>query len=138
MYYWSPQETIDETSRVVGKKIDFSTGTHTPIWLTPMLSANLAIYMGCNPIYLVGCDTNYLTEFLKGNEYVSHFYAEAGWQRETLQKPMSQILYETYLPVKGFEQLGRYASFNRIKVVDLTPGGFLRCFPKDDYQKVLD
>lgn len=137
MYYWSPQETIDETSRVVGKKIDFSTGTHTPIWLTPMLSVNLAIYMGCNPIYLVGCDTNYLTEFLKGNDYVSHFYHEDDVERESQQKPMSQIIYETSVAIKGFEQLSSYATYHSINILDLTPNGFLRCFPKGVYSNVL-
>lgn len=136
LFYFNASETLSLSSGKLDK-IDFVSGRHTPVYLTPMLGINLAIYMGCNPIYLVGCDNNYLIEYLNGKQSVEHFYSEDSLFAESLVMPMSKMLYDTYLTVYGFEVISEYCGNFDIAISDLTPNGFLVCFQKDDFRRIL-
>lgn len=136
LHYWSPRVLIEDP-RESDLSIDFAAGIHTPIYLTPMLSLNLAIYMGCSPIYIIGCDNNYLVEYLAGKTKVEHFYAEDEASSESIAMPLSQILFDTYLSVAGFEKISNYAKIKNIDIFDLTPNGFLQCFIKCNYESIV-
>lgn len=98
----------------------------------------LAIYMGCNPIYLLGMDHNWLAT----RNIETHFY-EGAMIRETrviagqtivpydLNMKSILILWEGYKNIKAF------AESRGIKIYNATNGGFLDVFERVKYESLF-
>lgn len=107
-------------------------------------SLAMAIYMGCNPIYLLGFDHDYLANrdidkhFYKGNDGLK---GEIGLRNET--KPLSEI-YSYHKTMKfmtlfwdSYISLKKIANKKGIKIYNATDGGFLDVFDRINYEEVL-
>jgi len=99
----------------------------------------LAFHMGCNPIYLVGCDHDFLnvsrSEYEKKEE--RHFYKENNaakyaleFEWEEFQRCMARLVYE-------YDQLKLYAGQNGFDVFNATRGGCLEHFPRVEFESLF-
>jgi hypothetical protein len=82
----------------------------------------LAIYMGFNPIYLVGCDQN-----MPGG--VRHFDGNS--------RPLSGVSTPWDSVNQAFEVIKKYASENGIEIYNATNGGELNVFPRISLEEIV-
>ncbi|NTU42812.1 MAG: hypothetical protein HGA78_07120 [Nitrospirales bacterium] len=99
----------------------------------------LALYLGCNPIYFIGVDHDYVTMTKEEYEHVvvQHFYADPTQNKcsdhlswEQWERAMQRTFYE-------YEQLRDYASAHGIDVCNATPGGNFNTFPRVEYESLF-
>lgn len=125
LYEVSEQSQIDFTKSVPG------------IRHTPMLSIMTAMYMGCNPIILIGCDHDYGYKYFRGEYEVEHFYQESNPQvlpSDWTYLRISQEMFKTYA---CYNKLNQIALNQGISIFDATNGGFLDTFKKVDYSSLF-
>lgn len=98
-----------------------------------------AIYMGCNPIYLLGFDHDYLAN--RGVD--RHFYAGGtlpGHQSTNI--PLAErISYDDEMRAnlrlwENYHILDAEAKRKRINIINATKGGYLDVFPRVDFSSV--
>lgn len=82
----------------------------------------LAIYMGFNPIYLIGCDQ-------ENHNFARHFDGN--------KIPLSGMSTPWHIINQSFETVKRYADINNIKIYNATKGGCLEVFERVDLEEVL-
>jgi len=100
----------------------------------------LALYLGCNPIYFIGCDRDYWNmtkeEFQTYN--IQHFYEEKN-PKHTCGACMP---WEEWLKARDrteweYEQLNRYAALRGFSIYNATPGGQFDSFPRIGYETLF-
>lgn len=104
----------------------------------------LAAYMGFNPIYLIGCDTNYTVpkevqfEDKKQNNIVSlentdlnHFSKDYFGKGKKYHQPYPEKMMYSY------EQVKRICDKEGIELYNATVGGKLEVFPRVDYRELF-
>ncbi|MFM6153079.1 MAG: 6-hydroxymethylpterin diphosphokinase MptE-like protein [Sphaerospermopsis kisseleviana] len=105
---------------------------------TTMLSIMIAIYMGCNPIILIGCDHDYVYKLFRQEYEVEHFYPES--TPEVIPKNSNHLLsiaddiFKTY---SSYDKLNRIALKQGVRILDATDNGFLDTFNKIDYTSLF-
>jgi len=135
VYYMAFQGALHRCSTT---KVDFCKQIPgvTSVAQFAMLSA---LYMGCSPIYLLGLDHDWLAQ--RGND--RHFYAGKTVEGHArAHGDLGRIPYKTDLESvlqlwNGYERLGIIASRNGSKIINLTDGGFLDVFPRENLDDVL-
>lgn len=94
----------------------------------------MAYYMGCDPVYLVGCDTEYTGHFLPEAEYYCGSQELAGQQdalwRARAAKAMGLVMAAFGFARTAFKKAGRH-------IYNATVGGKLEVFERVDHRKVL-
>jgi hypothetical protein len=98
-----------------------------------------AIYMGCNPIYLLGFDHDYLA-----NRSVDrHFYAGGTISGHALNNiPLSdRISYDEEMRAnlalwKNYRDLKNIAEKKGIQILNATNGGYLDVFPRVSFDEI--
>jgi len=126
-------------SKTIDTLIDFSVGIPPYGQNVVIVSLMLALYLGCNPIYFIGCDHDFMnfTEEEYENNVVDHFYSNPNqnkcsehltWQQWSAA--MSRMRFE-------YEQLKSYASLWGFHVFNATKGGSLDIFPRIGYETLL-
>jgi len=120
-------------------RIDFTRGIPQNANNVIMIAIMLAYFMGCNPIYLVGCDHDFLniTEAEYEKSEVKHFYPDAkprcpidflSWKE--WEKAMKEIAWQ-------YNQLSSYAEHWGFNVFNATRGGCLEAFPRVEYESLF-
>lgn len=92
-------------------------------------AVQMACYMGFNPIYLVGCDTNFSKdpdECHFDNTYEGNFE----WTDE-------RVAHENYWQTKAHERIKEFTSHLGIKVYNATVGGNLEVYPRVSVEDVI-
>ncbi len=90
----------------------------------------VALYMGCSPLYLLGCDHDWFASW--GHD--SHFYGtDPCAERRTYRCELDRQL-RLWL---GYEHLMKVASVRRIRILNATNGGFLDVFERVKYEDVI-
>lgn len=127
------------------KDIDFT--KNTPLTGTVVLtSVMLAMYMGFNEIYLLGCDcTDVLTSIgskIKKEKLVTYAWDNNVKQQKRLEKTLGNRSFEVifrmqYLKFKTFRQINSICLKNGIKLLDCTPEGLLDCIDKVDFNSLF-
>jgi len=103
-----------------------------------------AIYMGCNPIYLMGFDHDYLAH--KGT--YQHFYQGGdgmrGKKSEALINNLFENVFSYYDSMKFMMQfwenyiyLKKIASKLEIEIINATEGGYLDVFNRSKYENIF-
>jgi len=93
------------------------------------LALMAAIYMGCNPIYLMGCDHDWLAHrgvhfnFYEGGDLQDHPLANS-----TLNNPYQDDLKNVLHVWNSYSILKKYADKRGIKIFNASAGGFLDVF----------
>lgn len=103
------------------------------------INLQLAVHLGANPIYIIGCDHHYSGEdplpansevVVKENQ-VNHFikgYREPG---EVVYNAPLDDLTQAYVNARA------YADQNNIKIVNTTRGGYLEVFERMNFDDVV-
>ena len=97
--------------------------------------------MGCNPIYLLGFDHDYLAN--KGPD--KHFYAGATIpnKQSTYKVELSKLYAYDEIMVTCHKLWQNYRSLNRaaekkgIKIFNATNGGYLDVFERVDFEEIM-
>ncbi len=107
------------------------------------MSIALAVYMGCNPIYLLGFDHDYLAH--RGKDH--HFYEGnilGGKIKEKFEKSDIDKIYPYYFTMQfmqkfweNYYKIKKVADSKGIKIYNATRGGYLDVFERADYETIF-
>ena len=99
----------------------------------------LAVHLGCNPIYIIGCDHYYAGESnvsagvaIEQSEDQNHFiknYRQPG--EIVLPAPIREMEI-------AYRAAREYCDANNIKIYNATRGGYLEIFERADLDEILD
>ena len=92
-----------------------------------------ALAMGCNPIYLIGCDHSF--ETLDGNW--GHFHENAPKERNDREADVESFHEFIYLLMKGYRHVRNLASSRDVQIFNATGAGRLDVFPKADFESLF-
>jgi hypothetical protein len=100
-------------------------------------SLSQAIYMGCNPIYLIGFDHDYLAN--RGID--KHFYEGGTVTDDPGASLLDRIAYDEEMKAnlrlwRNYRSLKVIAEKKGIKIFNATKGGYLDVFPRVDYESI--
>lgn len=95
-----------------------------------------ALYMGCNPIYLLGMDHDWLSHTSEhktfyGGRSMANEGARTDWKYKDL---MEAVL----IMWRGYESIQAVAKSRSAQIVNATRGGFLDVFERQDYEAVVE
>ena len=110
---------------------DITQGLATANVAKACLSA--AVYMGFKDIYLLGIDCNGL--FLDLVNRASHFYEEGACDLD--MAVVESDLWQTAFGFRSWRALAKLLKRRGVNVVNLTCGGLLNCFPRQDFDEVV-
>lgn len=91
----------------------------------------VALYMGCKEIYLIGCDHDYLNDTSRVTNH--HFYKEEDGisDAEHLSSFTTERWFEEYhFRWKQYRLIGEYAQEKGCNIFNATEGGMLDVFPR--------
>lgn len=120
------------------QKIDF-TQTVPGVQSVSQFAIMAALYMGCNPIYLIGLDHDWLAH--RGQD--QHFYQDKTVENHPkangdLMKTTYKSEMESMLKLwKGYETIKLIAEKQQIQIYNVTNGGFLDVFPRKQYESLF-
>jgi hypothetical protein len=126
-------------SKNINSTIDFAGGIPRFGQNVVIVSLMLAFYLGCNPIYFIGCDHDFMkiTREEYGNAQLEHFYANQNQTKSSehltwdqWQAAMARMNYE-------YNQLKQYAALWGFDVYNATPGGYFDNFPRVQYESLF-
>jgi len=105
---------------------------------TSQLAIMAAVYMGCNPIYLTGLDSDWAAS----PNLDRHFYSQATIDWEQTERDPARLSYQTILECtlslwKGYSNLWDYCISRRVEVYNCTAGGLLDVFPRRHLEEVV-
>ena len=92
-------------------------------------ATQMACYMGFNPIYMVGCDTNFSKdpdECHFDNKYEGNFE----WTDKRIE-------HEIYWQTRAHEKIKSFTDHMGIEVYNATIGGNLNVYPRIDLEEIL-
>ena len=91
----------------------------------------VAAYMGCSPIYLLGCDHDYLLDLGRTE---NHFYLESSGNpqdRRLLEQFTTERWFEEYhLRWRDYRLMRTYLNGRGMQIFNATEGGLLDVFPR--------
>jgi hypothetical protein len=92
-------------------------------------ATQMACYMGFNPIYMVGCDTNFS---INPDEchFINNYEGNFKWTDE-------RIKHENYWQSIAHRWIKRYTNHLGIKVYNATVGGNLEVYPRVNVEDVI-
>lgn len=133
-FYDDYKEKIDFTKYIPG----FSAVIHWCIIF--------AVYLGCNEIYLLGCDmTNVVSDlslFLK-KDAASNYAFDLSEECDNFEKNfklssgLEYMLRDYWRIVKGFSEMYKYCIRNNVKIYNCSEESILECIPKKKFDEVL-
>lgn len=128
-----------QVERDLNKPIDFARPVPPFGQNVMIVCLMLAFYMGCNPIYLIGCDHDFyaITEETYDSSQITHFYSQQKADRHT--DVLTWPEWKQCMEMMDFQYrcLRSYASGHGFSVFNATPGGCLETFPRADYARLF-
>jgi hypothetical protein len=103
------------------------------------LGIQLAVYMGCREIYLLGCDHDYISDTSRTTNH--HFYADdkSYSDKEHLDSFSTENWFlEYYMRWKHYRLMKEYCIKKGIKIYNSTDGGLLDVFKRKSLEKILE
>ncbi|GAA5118443.1 DUF115 domain-containing protein [Luteolibacter yonseiensis] len=116
---------------------DFTKGAYGGYTVT-YENLQLAVYLGLNPIYVIGCDHYYMGEdsveaeqVIAVGEKSNHFIPNYWEKGEVVHvAPIKEM-------TKSYQTAQRFAAENNIQIINATRGGHLEAFPRGDLDEIL-
>lgn len=142
--YWYREVSLGETN------LPYSMFTHdasewvSSVYTVTIAALQLAVYLGFNPIYLIGCDTSYsipsTVQFEEGNpdkllstqdDDPNHFDPRYFGRGSKWHDPhVDRMIFH-------YEQARQVCEFLGVKVYNATIGGNLEVFPRVDFRELF-
>lgn len=101
-------------------------------------AVQLAVYMGCKEIFLIGCDHDYLQD-LRRRE--NHFYSEATGNPNDAQHldafTMERWFQEYYCRWRDYRLMKTHLTSRGVRILNATAGGMLDVFPRVELSGIL-
>src|ERR1039457_1091916 len=123
----------------IEKAIDFTGGIPPYGQNVVIVALMFSFFLGCNPIYLIGCDHDFMALTREGYEghQIRHFYAEEKPPEPSKRLPWD--VWENCMKIMDFQysQLNMYASNWCFEVFNATPGGCLKHFPRIEFESLF-
>ncbi len=110
------------------------------IGLVTQLAIMLAVYMRCSPIYLLGCDHDWLAhrgtfrDFYPGVDLPNH----PGINCDLGAREYDLVMELSLKGWRGYRRLGALAESAGVKILNATEGGFLDVFERVGYETLFD
>ncbi len=101
------------------------------VWSVAQLALMAAVYMGCNPVYLIGVDSDWAASLDRDR----HFYGDKELD-ESWNWAYEDILQETLSMFKAYRHLWEFCKEMDVEVYNCTAGGLLDVFPRKRYEDV--
>ena len=107
------------------------------------MAIQLAFYMGCSRIVLLGCEHDYIRRFINGEDFSNHhFYDESVSPTEGVTSFLSAISLKEWFANywykwHDFELIHRFAILNGIEIINSTPNSILDIFPRAPLASLL-
>ena len=108
-----------------------------------VMAIQIAVYMGCKEIYLLGMDHDWLVRHML--DLNTHFYND---EKDALTEHGKRVHWNTidwsgefnlhYKLWRQYEALNQYAEDMSIDIFNVTPGGILDVFERVDYEALFD
>lgn len=95
----------------------------------------LAVYMGCREIYIIGCDNSYAREIRKDGTIVNT--GRASYFTGSDPKDTAKIIAPTWELDIAYEYARKYADEHGIKIYNATRGGCLEAFERVDFDSLF-
>jgi tetratricopeptide (TPR) repeat protein len=99
----------------------------------------LAFFLGCNPIYFIGCDHDFyaITKENYESSHIRHFYPQAKTSGH-----IERLAWEEWdrcmeIMKQQYKYLNQYASRWGFNVFNATRGGYLDEFPRVEYESLF-
>lgn len=142
--YWYNERPMDETNLPAGVfSLDVAEWVSSVRTVT-LAALQLAVHLGFNPIYLIGCDTSYsippTVEFEGGDrarlvstddDDPNHFDARYFGKGSKWHIPNADLMLEHYAQAK------KACDSINVQVINATVGGKLEVFPRVDYRELF-
>ncbi len=131
-FHYDPSKSIDS-------QIDFSSGIPPFGQNVVAICLMLAFYLGCNPIYFIGCDHDFMivTEEQYKKLEIKHFYENPAEYKEQLSMKWDQFCAAKNRMNFEYDQLRKYASLWGFNVYNATAGGYFDTFPHIGYESLF-
>lgn len=131
-YDYDPQQDL-------GEEIDLSQPAPPFSQNVMMVCLMLAFHLGCNPIYLLGCDHDFygITEESYGSSEIKHFYPQEKADRHT--EVLTWQEWKQAMDIMEFQYscLQSYGQGRGFSIFNATSGGCLETFPRADYAQLF-
>ncbi len=127
---YSSSQSLDENNYNEPQNWDISKSPFE-IRTVVYIAIQVALYMGCKEIYLIGCDHDYLNDTNRITNH--HFYKEEDGvsDAEHLSSFTTERWFkEYYLRWKQYRLMGEYAKSQGCQIFNATKGGMLDVFPR--------
>jgi len=126
-------------SKTINDDINFSQGIPAYGQNVILVTMMLAFYLGCNPIYLLGCDHTWWK--FKRDDYTNNSIATHSYKNgsDNYSQKYSYDFLQTTIYVQKYQylQLIKYAEKRGIQIFNATGGGFLDLFPRANYEDLF-
>ncbi len=137
-YYWNDLGAISNNPQSnLTFSDDISLGAYAAATIT-FFNLQLAVYLGLNPIYIIGCDHYYAGEHnvkkdspIRAGAMNNHFikgYRKAG---ELVNPAPIEIM------TKGYEHAKVFCEVNNISIFNATRGGVLEVFERKNFESLV-
>jgi hypothetical protein len=130
-----------DQSKDIRSAIDFMTGVPPFGQNVVIVALMLAFYLGCNPIYFIGCDHDFMKTRKEDYESmaVQHFYAIPSQTKNKASEHLTWDQWQSAMARMNYEydQLKQYASFRHFNVYNATEGGYFDNFPRIDFESLF-
>lgn len=105
------------------------------VWNVAQFALLTAIYMGCNPIYLIGCDhdfaaTGWKLSYFHQGPTVAHLKEDG--------EPLSSVYEQCAHIWRGYEAIRVFSERHRIQIFNATEGGVLDVFERKRYDALFE
>lgn len=134
-HFFQYDHALDNTQR-----IDFTSGIPPYGQNVVIVSLMLAFFMGCNPIYLIGCDHDFYK--LTQDEYEGGGEIDHAHPGQNVVPPVNVMPWSEWKAAMErmnfeYEQLHGYATLWGFDVFNATRGGCLENFPRVEYESLF-
>jgi hypothetical protein len=128
-----------DTQKKIDTIIDFSVGIPPYGQNVIIVCLMLAYYLGCNPIYFIGCDHDFMnaSEEQYRNLEIKHFYNNPDVSKKKLSMKWDQFCNAKQRMYYEYDQLKQYAFLWGFDVYNATLGGYFDTFPRVQYDSLF-